>query len=89
MSDGFDWRALEEEMLRPIPVAERTRLEVCFEQWPGPYTVRKPLDALTVEELYDFIRRGLLELERRTEGPMNAALLLRRFARNGRREESA
>jgi hypothetical protein len=75
----FDWRALEEEVHRPIPTAERALIEICWEQWPGPYRVTKPLASLTDEELYDFVRRGLLEMERRVEGPMSVALLLRRF----------
>jgi len=82
------WRDLEEEMLRPIPAAMRGSLEIVWEQWPGPYRQKKALGTLTDEELYDFLCRGLRELERRAEGPMNAALLLRRLARNTR-EKSA
>jgi len=82
------WRDLEEEMLRPIPAAMRGSLEIVWEQWPGPYRQKKALGTLTDEELYDFLRRGLRELERRAEGPMNAALLLRRFVGDGQEKAS-
>jgi hypothetical protein len=86
--EALDWRDLEEEMLRPIPVAMRGIIEVIWEQWPGPYRQKKALASLTDEELYDFLSRGLQELERRVEGPMNAALLLRRLARGSRETKS-
>ena len=86
--DGLSWRELEEEMLRPIPAAMRGSLEIVWEQWPGPYRQKKALGTLTDEELYDFLRRGLRELERRAEGPMNAALLLRRFVGDGQEKAS-
>jgi hypothetical protein len=43
---------------------------------------------MTDEELYDLGWRWLHETMRRAEGPMNAALLLRRFGGNGREKAS-
>ena len=85
MPDGaLDPRALEEELLRPIPKARRVQWEISWREWRpgetgGPAYVRKTLDRLDRDELDELARWVLDRLAREAEGPLTAARLLARW----------
>lgn len=85
MPDALDWRALEEEMHRPIPKATRVELEISWRELPGLYRVRKSLTSLDREELADLAQRVVAELARQEEGPLTVARLLARWELRGKR----
>jgi hypothetical protein len=80
----LDWRALQEEALRPIPKARRIEWEVCWREWPDGSYRKKGLTALTRDELDELARRVMVELARHAEGPLTVARLLARFERSDR-----
>jgi hypothetical protein len=79
---ALDYRALEAELFRPIPAAQRIQLELSWREAPDWAYRRKSPDRLTDNELFDFLERLADEAGRRAEGPLTIARLLARWERS-------
>jgi hypothetical protein len=73
------WEDLQEEALRPIPQAKRIEWRIAWREWPAGRLVMKSPTTMDREELDDLVTRLVIELERRSEGPLTAARLLARM----------